>query len=166
MTTSNTISVRGVRTAFSVDEFELINISSSNDDSSRTVESVKSSFESNVESSTSLPIKTELIIDVRVWAIKVQTVQQRIKELLRINSLFIKNTLIQNARGKINTFSALTDSNAEVNIINRVTARKMGLSVLNINIELSAIHDKTVKIYEMHYIEFQQKNEQGRVRYF
>ena len=92
--------------------------------------------------------------------------QQRIKELLKINSLFIKNILMQNVRGKINTFSALTDSDAEVNIINRVTARKMGLSILNTNIGLSAIHDKTVKIYEMHYIEFQQKDEQGRVRYF
>ena len=83
-----------------------------------------------------------------------------------MNSLFIKNILVQNARDKINTFSVLADSDAEVNIINRVTARKMGLSILNINIELSAIHGKTVKIYEMHYIEFQQKNEQGRVRYF
>ena len=76
-----------------------------------------------------------------------------------MNSLFIKNILIQNARGKINTFSALTDSGAEVNIINRVIARKMGLSVLNINIELSAIHDKVIKIYGIYYIKFQQKNE-------
>ena len=83
-----------------------------------------------------------------------------------MNSLFIKNTLIQNARDKINTFSALTDSDAEVNVINRVTARKMSLPILNINIELSAIHGKAVKIYEMHYIEFQQKDEQDRVRYF
>ena len=166
VTTSNTMSVRGVRTAPSVDEFESINISSSNDDSSRTVESVKSSFESNVESSTSLPIKAEPIIDARIWAAKVQTVQQRIKKLSKMNSLFIKNTLIQNARDKINTFSALTNSDAEVNIINRVTAKKMGLSILNINIGLSAIHDKAVKIYGMHYIEFQQEDEQGRVRYF
>ena len=92
--------------------------------------------------------------------------QQRIKKLSKINSLFIKNTLVQNARDKINTFSALADSDTKVNIINRVTARKMSLSMLNINIELSAIHDKAVKIYEMHYIEFQQENEQGRVRYF
>ena len=166
VTTSNTMSVREVRTAPSVDEFEPMNISSSNDDSSRTVESVKSSFESNVESSTSLSIKTELIVDVRVWAVKVQTVQQRIKKLSKMNSLFIKNTLVQNARGKTNTFSALTNSDAEVNIINRVTTRKMGLSVLNTNIGLSAIHDKAVKTYEIHYIEFQQENEQGRVRYF
>ena len=83
-----------------------------------------------------------------------------------MNSLFIKNTLVQNARNKINTFSALTDSGAEVNIINRVAIRKMGLSVLNINIGLSAIHGKAVKIYGIHYIEFQQENEQGRVRYF
>ena len=166
VTTSNTISIREVRTALFVDEFESINISSSNDDSSRIVESVKSSFESNVESSTSLPIKTEFIIDVKIWTIKVQTVQQRIKKLSKINSLFIKNTLVQNARNKINTFSALTDSDAKVNIINRVTARKMSLSILNINIGLSAIHDKAVKIYGMHYIEFQQEDEQGRVRYF
>ena len=76
-----------------------------------------------------------------------------------MNSLFIKNTLVQNARGKINTFSALADSDAEVNIINRVTIRKMSLSMFNINIELSAIHGKAVKIYEMHYIEFQQEDE-------
>ena len=83
-----------------------------------------------------------------------------------MNSLFIKNTLIQNARDKINTFSALADSDAEVNIINRVAARKMGLPMLNTNIGLSAIHGKAVKIYGMHYIEFQQENEQGRIRYF
>ena len=166
VTTSNTISVRGVRIAFFVDEFELMNISSGNDGSSRTVESVKLSFESDVESSTSLPIKAEFIVNARVWAIKVQAVQQRIKELSKINSLFIKNTLVQNARNKINTFSALADSDAEVNIINRVAARKMGLSVLNINIRLSAIYGKAVKTYEMYYIEFQQEDEQGRVRYF
>ena len=85
--------------------------------------------------------------------------QQRIKKLSKMNSLFIKNTLVQNARGKTNTFSALANSDAEVNIINRVTARKMGLSMLNTNIGLSAIHGKTVKTYEMHYIEFQQENE-------
>ena len=92
--------------------------------------------------------------------------QQRIKKLSKINSLFIKNTLVQNARNKINTFSALTDSDTKVNIINRIIARKIDLSILNINIELSAIHDKIVKIYEIHYIEFQQKNEQDQVRYF
>ena len=61
---------------------------------------------------------------------------------------------MQNARDKTNTFSALTDSGAEVNIINRVTIRKISLSMLNINIKLSAIHDKVVKIYEIYYIEF------------
>ena len=61
---------------------------------------------------------------------------------------------MQNARDKTNTFSALIDSGAEVNIINRITARKINLSMLNINIGLSAIYDKIVKIYEMHYIEF------------
>ena len=80
--------------------------------------------------------------------------QQRIKKLLKMNSLFIKNILVQNARSKINTFSALTNSDAEVNIINRVTVRKIDLSMLNINIRLSAIHDKVVKIYKIHYIEF------------
>ncbi len=166
VTTPNTVSVRGVRTAPSVDESEPMDISSGNDGSSRTVESVKSSSESDVESSTSLPIKAEPIVDARVWAAKVQAVQQRIKELSKMDSLFIKNTLVQNARGKTNTFSALADSGAEVNIINRVTARKMGLPVLNTNIGLSAIHGKAVKTYGMHYIEFQQEDEQGRVRYF
>ena len=66
VTTSNTVSVRGVRIALFVDEFELMNISSGNDGSSRIVELVKSSFESNVESSISLSIKVELIVNVRI----------------------------------------------------------------------------------------------------
>ena len=64
-----------------------------------------------------------------------------------------------NARGKSDIFSALANSDAKVNIINRTTAKKIELLILNINIELSAIHDKIVKIYEIYYIEFEQKNE-------
>ena len=55
-------------------------------------------------------------------------------------------------QGKSKTFSALADSGAEMNIINRATVKRMGLPLLN--------------IYGMHYIEFQQEDEQGHVRYF
>ena len=66
VTTPNTISIREVRTAPFVDKFEPINISSNNNDSSRIVESVKLSFESNVKSSISLSIKIEFIINARI----------------------------------------------------------------------------------------------------
>lgn len=94
-------------------------------------------------------------VDARVWAAKVQAVQQRIKELSRMDSLFIKNTRVLNAKDKRTVFSALADSGAEVNIINRKAARKMDLPVLNTNIGLSAIHGEAVKTYGMHYVEFQ-----------
>ena len=42
----------------------------------------------------------------------------------------------------------------------------MRLPLLNTNIELSAIHGEAVKTYGMHYIEFQQEDNQGHVRYF
>ncbi len=41
-----------------------------------------------------------------------------------MNSLFIKNTLVQNVRGKINTFRVLIDSGAEVNIINYIIIKR------------------------------------------
>ena len=66
VTTPNTIPIRGVRIAPSVDKSELIDILSGNNGSSRIVELVKLSSESDIESSTSLPIKVEPIIDVRV----------------------------------------------------------------------------------------------------
>ena len=80
---------------------------------------------------------------------------QRIKELSKINSLFINNILVLNVKNKIKIFSALADSDAKVNIINRAIARRIGLPILNMNIRLNTIYDETVKIYEMHYIEFQ-----------
>ena len=83
-----------------------------------------------------------------------------------MNSLFIKNTQVLNAKGKSKTFSALADSDAEINIIHRTTAKRMGLPLLNTNIGLSAIHGEAVEIYGMHYIEFQQDDNQGHVRYF
>ena len=83
-----------------------------------------------------------------------------------MNSLFIKNTQVLNAKGKSKTFSALAGSDAEINIINRTTAKRMGLPLLNTNIGLSAIYGEAVKIYGMHYIEFQQEDNQGHVRYF
>ncbi len=140
-----------------VDESEPTNISSTH--------STPSSG-SDDESTSPLPIKVEPAIDARVWAAKVLAVAQRIKELSKMDSLFISNTLVLNAKGKTKTFSALADSGAEVNIINRATARRMGLPVLNTNIGLSAIHGEAVKTYGMHYIEFQQEDEQGQVRYF
>ena len=83
-----------------------------------------------------------------------------------MNSLFIKNTQVLNAKGKSKIFSALADSDAEIDIINRTTAKRMRLFLLNTNIGLSAIHGEAVKTYGMHYIEFQQEDNQGRVRYF
>ena len=71
-----------------------------------------------------------------------------------MNSLFINNTLVLNVKNKTKIFSALTNNDAEVNIINRAIARRMSLSMLNMNIELSAIYNEIVKIYKMHYIEF------------
>ncbi len=64
-----------------------------------------------------------------------------------------------NAKNKTKIFNALTNNDAEVNIINRAIARRISLSMLNTNIKLSTIYNETIKIYEMHYIEFQQKNE-------
>ncbi len=115
----------------------------------------ESNFESNVKSNSSPAIKVEPIVDIRMWAIKVHAVTQRIKELSKMDNIFIKNTLVLNVRDKIKFFSALTDSDTEVNIINRIIAQKMNLSILNINIELNTIYSEAVKIYKMHYIEFQ-----------
>ncbi len=146
-----------------VDESEPMDISSNEASLTRIFES---NSESDVESNPPPAVKAEPIVDVRVWAAKVHAVTQRIKELSKMDSIFIKNTLVLNARGKTKSFSALADSGAEVNIINRVTAQKMGLPILNTNIGLSAIHGEAVKTYGMHYIEFQQEDQQGRVRYF
>ena len=120
----------------------------------------------DIESDTT-PMAGEVFsVDSHVWETKVFAVQQRIKELSKMDSLFIKNTQVLNAKGKSKTFSALANSDAEVNIINRVTAKRMRLLLLNTNIGLNAIHGEVVKIYEMHYIEFQQKDNQEHIHYF
>ncbi len=75
-----------------------------------------------------------------------------------MDSLFISNILVLDAKNKTKIFNALTDSDVKVNIINRVIARRMGLSILNTNIGLSVIYNETVKIYKIYYIEFQQKD--------
>ena len=150
------VPVRGaIITTPLVDESEPMGISSDNASPGR-----------NIESNTPPATKVEPVVDPRVWAAKVHAVTQRIKELSKMDSIFISNTLVLNAKGKTKTFSALADSGAEANIINRLSAQKMGLPVLNTNIGLSAIHGEAVKTYGMHYIEFQQEDEQGRVRYF
>lgn len=153
MATPTTVLIRGVATTTPPPDGDLTDISSDGDDSPTA-------------NSSPTPIAQDLSIEARVWAAKVDAVQQRIKELSRIDSIYIKNTQVLNAKGKSNAFSALADSGAEVNIINRVTAKKMGLPLLNTNVGLSAIHGDAVKTYGMHYIEFQQEDEKGHVRYF
>ena len=162
--TPTAVPLRGatITTQF-VDESAPMDISSNEASLTRIFES---NSESDVKSNPPPAVKAEPIVDVRVWAAKVHAVTQRIKELSKMDSIFIKNTLVLNARGKTKSFSALADSGAEVNIINRVTAQKMGLPIFNTNIGLSAIHGEAVKTYGMHYIEFQQEDQQGQVRYF
>ena len=95
------------------------------------------------------------------WEAKFRAVQQRIKELSKMYSLFIQNTQVLNAgQGKSKTFSALADNGAEVNIINRATVKRMRLPLIDTHVELSAIHGEAVKTYGMHYIEFQQEDNQ------
>ena len=116
---------------------------------------IKLDTKSNVESDTPLATKVESIINIRVQAVKVHDITQRIKELLKIDSIFISNTLVLNIKGKTKTFSILVDSSTKVNIINRISAQKIGLLVLNTNIRLSIIYREVVKTYRIYYIEFQ-----------
>ncbi|KAK3174530.1 hypothetical protein OEA41_001776 [Lepraria neglecta] len=166
------VPIRGaIITTPPVDESELIDILSGNASPSQNIESntelnIESNTESNVESNTPPATKVEPVVNARVWAAKVHAVTQRIKELSKMDSIFISNTLVLNTKGKTKTFSILADSSAKVNIINRISAQKMGLPVLNTNIRLSTIYREAVKTYGIYYIEFQQEDEQGRVRYF
>lgn len=71
-----------------------------------------------------------------------------------------------NVKSKSNVFSALANSDTKINIINRMIVKKIKLSLLNMNVGLSAIYGDAIKIYEIYYIEFQQKDKKDHVRYF
>ena len=151
-----------------VDESELIDILSDNASLSQNIElniesdiesNIELDTESNIELDTPLATKVEPIINIRIQAAKVHDITQRIKELLKIDSIFISNTLVLNIKGKTKTFSILVDSSTKVNIINYISAQKMGLLVLNTNIRLSIIYREVVKTYRIYYIEFQQEDE-------